>query len=135
MNDETAKGSSEIDTRFMIIAGSLMLLIIALLAGLWLRMRVRAIRAESELAQLRPMVRNKQDVKMLLAESLRRNPIHITVQRDSLKTEQVNINGLDVKALRLPANAAEIIGFRPGDVIIVEKTPPTTTAPTTTQYR
>lgn len=136
MTCESETSPSNLDSRFAIIAGALMLLIIALLAGLWLRMRARAMRAESELAQLRPMVRNKQDVQMLLAESLRRHPLQVTVQRESLKTEQVHLNGRDVKALHLPADAAETFGFMPGDVIIVDKPPPTTTtAPNKTMPR
>ena len=78
----------------------------------------------------------RQDVQMLLTESLRRYPLHVTVQRDSLRTEKVNLDGRQITALRLPAAIAETLGFKVGDVIIVEKlTPATTTTPTTTTLR
>ena len=146
MNDENAKGSSEIDTRFMIVAGSLLLLIIALLAGLCLRMRTRALRAEGEAARLRTQLKlstgagvrfsgSQADLEVMLQQMATKAMRRRAVQREDLKTEQVNLNGRDVKALRLPADAAETLGFRPGDVIIVEKTPTTTTSPIKTMPR
>ncbi len=134
MNDETAKGSSEIDTRFTIIAGSLLLLIIALLAGLCLRMRTRAMRAEREAAGLRNQLKlstgagvrfsgSPETLETMLQQMASKAMRRYKVQREDLKTEQVNLNGRDVRALYLPADAAETLGFRPGDVIIVENPP------------
>ena len=124
---------SNLDNKFVIITGSLLLLIIALLSGLWLSMRSRALRAEADLARLRPLLRSQQNVHMLLAESLKRHPLQVTVQRDSLKTEKVKLDGRQTTALHLPAAIAETLGFKGGDVIIVGKSAPTTTtAPTTT---
>ena len=42
------------DTRFLVATMALMVVVMALLAGLWLSMRARATRAEGELARLRP---------------------------------------------------------------------------------
>jgi hypothetical protein len=44
--------AQEVNLRFFLIVGVLMVMIIALLAGLWLRERVRATRAEYELRQM-----------------------------------------------------------------------------------
>ena len=59
MNDQPDKRS--FDSWFLVAAAAMMVVIIALLAGLWLSMRARAIRAESELARLRPLV-GKRDI-------------------------------------------------------------------------
>ncbi len=147
MNNEDAKGSSEINTRFTIIAGSLLLVIIALLAGLWLRMRTRAMWAERDAAALRSQLKLATGagvrfsggpealdamLRKVAAKGIRRQK----VQRESLKTKQVNLDGRDVKAFRLPADAAETLGFMPGDVIIVDRPAPTTApAPITTMPR
>lgn len=49
------------------------------------------------------------------------------VQRENLRAEKVKFDGGEVEALHLPADTAETFGFMPGDVIIVDKPPPTTT--------
>lgn len=147
MNDENAAGTPGTDTKFVIIAGSLLLVIIALLAGLWASMRTRAMRAERDVAALRtqlkfatgagvrfsgsPGSRNAM-LQQMVAKAMRRHK----VQRENLRAEQVQLNGRDVKALRLPTKTAETFGFTPGDVIIVDKPPPTTTtAPNQTTRR
>ena len=147
MNNEDAKGSSEINTRFTIIAGSLLLVIIALLAGLWASMRTRAMRAERDVTALRSQLKfatgagvrfsggpGSPDamIQQMVAKAIRRHK----VQPENLRAEQVHLNGRDVKALRLPADVAEKFGFSPGDVIIVDEPAPTTaTAPNKTTRR
>ena len=147
MNDENAAGTSGTDTKFVIITGSLLLVIIALLAGLWASMRTRAMRAESDVTALRSQLKfatgagvrfsgtpgsPEAMLQQMVSKAMRRHK----VQRENLQTEQVNLNGRDVKALRLPADAAEKFGFMPGDVIIVDKPPPTTApVPITTMPR
>ncbi len=147
MNDESAAGASGTDTKFVIIAGSLLLLIIAMLAGLSLRMRTRAMRAERDAVALRTQLKTSTGAgvrfsgspesfdamfNQMAAKAIRRHK----VQRENLRAEQVHLNGRDVKALRLSADVAEKFGFGPGDVIIVDEPPPTTTtAPNTTTRR
>ena len=146
MNDENAAGTSGTDTRFVIIAGSLLLVIIALLAGLWTSMRTRAMRAERDVAALQSQLKLATGagvrfsggpgsldamLNQMTSKAMRRHK----VQRENLRAEQVHLNGRDVKALHLPADAAEKFGFMPGDVIIVDEPPPTTTSPITTMPR
>ena len=147
MNNETAKGSSEIDTRFAIVAGVLLLVIIALLAGLWLRMRTRALRAERDAAALRSQLKfatgagvrftgSPESLDAMLQQMASKAMRRQAVRRESLETKQVHLNGRDVQVLRLPVDTAERFGFSPGDVIIVDKSPTTTTtAPITTMPR
>ena len=147
MNDENATGVSGTDTKFVIIAGSLLLVIIALLAGLWASMRIRAMRAERNAVALRSQLKLATGMGVrfsgapgsldaMLNQMTSKAMLRHKVQRESLQTEQVHLNGRDVKALRLPADAAEKFGFTPGDVIIVDEPPPTTTtAPITTNRR
>ncbi len=139
MNDENAKDSSGNDKRFVIVTGSLLLLVIAMLAGLWLRMRTRALRAEQQVTRLVKTqqagagVRFSTGAKSLDAtlQQMVAKAMSQAANRDSLRVEKVNLDGRNVEAVFLPADAAETLGFRPGDVIIVGKPPPTTTtAPT-----
>ena len=138
MNDENAAGTSGTDTKFVMIAGSLLLVIIAMLAGLWASMRTRAMRAERDVTALRTQLKfatgagvrfsgspGSPDamLQQMVAKAMRRHK----VQRERLQTEQVQLNGRDVKALHLPARTAENFGFLPGDVIIVDKPALTTT--------
>ncbi len=144
MNDENAKGSSGNDARFVIITSSLLLLVIAMLAGLWLRMRTRALRAEQQVTRLVKTQQAGAGVRFsgspetldAMLQQMVAKAMSQAVNRDDLRTEKVNLDGRGVKAVFLPADAAETLGFRPGDVIIVEKPPPTTTtAPVTTMPR
>lgn len=119
------------DTRFLVAAMALMVVVTALLAGLWLSMRVRAIRAEGELARLRPQLRRGRDVTALFERALKEGSLTIPiVDRDSLPAVAVKLDGRDVKALELDARTGASLGFAPGDVIIIQPRAPTTaTAP------
>ena len=147
MNDENAAGTSGTDTKFVMIAGSLLLVIIALLAGLWASMRTRAMRAERDVTALRTQLKFATGAGVrfscapgsfdeVLQQMTSKAMLRHKVQRENLRSERVHLNGRDVKALRLPADAAEKFGFSPGDVIIVdEPAPTTTTAPNKTTRR
>ena len=127
---ETPPPSSS-DTRFLVAAMALMVVVTALLAGLWLSMRARAIRAEGELARLRPQLRRGRVMTALFERALKEGSLTIPIgDRDSLPAVAVKLNGRDVKALELDARTGESLGFAPGDVIIIHPPPPTTaTAP------
>ncbi|MCD4699374.1 MAG: hypothetical protein K8R91_02230 [Phycisphaerae bacterium] len=114
MSNETANSSFGNDARFVIITSSLLLLVIALLAGLWLRMRTRALRAEQQVARL---VKTQQAgagvrfsgspenldamLQQMVAKAMSRE-----VNRDDLRAEKVKFNGRDVRAIYLPSDAA-----------------------------
>ena len=119
------------DTRFLVATMALMVVVMALLAGLWLSMRARATRAESELARLRPQLRRGRDMTALFERALKDGSLTIPlVDRDSLPAVAVKLNGQDVKALEVDARMGESMGFAPGDVIIVQPpVPATSTAP------
>ncbi len=119
------------DTRFLVATMALMVVVMALLAGLWLSMRARATRAEGELARLRPQLRRGRDMTALFERALKEGSVTIPlVDRDSLPAVAVKLNGQDVKALEVDARMGESMGFAPGDVIIVQPpVPATSTAP------
>lgn len=129
MSDQPQGQRARPDLRFFIVVCSLLLLIIALLAALWLRDRRRTLRAEAEVARLRlhadAMAPGRQYLKEL--------PKYLSVPREALKTRSVRLDGQKVVALRLPTELAEQMGFDPGEVILVDRAPTTaaTTAPTT----
>ncbi|HET6427859.1 MAG TPA: AbrB/MazE/SpoVT family DNA-binding domain-containing protein [Phycisphaerae bacterium] len=125
MNDQ-APTPARNETTFLMIAGGLMVLIMALLAGLWLKASRRAAAAEDQLAQLR-----RRDAASLaeFKELLRSQPLIPAVDRDALPTREAVLDGKPVRAFRLPADVAERIGLAPGDVVLVEPAP--ATAPST----
>jgi hypothetical protein len=47
------------------------------------------------------------------------------IRRGDLPAETVNLDGREVTALRVGAEAGERMGFEPGDVVIVSPAPPT----------
>ncbi len=107
------------DNRFMLAAGAMMVLIVALLAGLSIKYHRRAVRAETELSQLKPAV-SRQEGNLLLLKQMFQEAVVI---RDDMATETVKLNGREVVALKLPANKGAAMGFLPGDVIIVSRPP------------
>lgn len=129
MSEQSPPTSS--DMRFMVVAVALMVVVTALLAGLWLSMRARAIRAESELARLRPQLDRHRDMTALFERALKDGwPTIPVVDRSELPTVTVKLDGREVKALKLGARMGESMGFGPGDVVIVQPpTPTTATAP------
>jgi len=124
MNEQGRPRPAGADMRFLVVTAALLLLIIALLAGLWLSMRVRAARAERQLQQLR----QERDARELFRRALAEAPFRVTVERETLETRDVTLDGRAVRALLLPGRLAEAMGLRPGDTVLVQQT---TTAPAT----
>ena len=132
MTDPPAPGAPTSDGRFLAVAIALMLLIMALLAGLWLRMRARALRAEATLARVVPPARQRQDVADLFRQAVRDKRVLLTIGRDRLATRPARIDGRDVTAFGLSPAEGVAWGLRPGDVIIVATAPAApASAPTT----
>ena len=113
MNDASCSEGSE--GRFLLLVGGLLVVILALLAGLWVSMRRRALRAERELARLQQRQRRLEAILLGLTSQPPPRP----VRRERLSARAVKVNGRSVRALELPALAARKLGFRPGDVILV----------------
>ena len=64
----------------------------------------------------------------LLLRALQQGRLAPALDRDRLKRSTVNLDGRQVRALRLPPDLAEALGLRPGDVVIVERRAVTTTS-------
>jgi len=112
------------DANFLIVAGALVVMILALLAGLWLKADRRAKAAEAQLARCRTEMG-------LIRGLLQSTPLIPGVNREDLPTRQVVLDGKSVRALRLSAAGAGQIGLKPGDVVLVDQPP--STAPSTQQ--
>ena len=117
------------DNRFMLAAGAMMVLIVALLAGLSIKYHRRATRAETKLSQLNAKTAQKS---ALLDRILQADPevARPAISRKDLTHATVKLNGREVEALLLPLEEALPIGFEADDVIIVEpRKPAATTQP------
>ena len=124
--EETSKPpAQEVNVRFLMIVGVLMMMILALLTGLWLRERVRAARAELALSRV---TGRHADLERMVRQLVMAKSLPLQVGREGLAAETVRLNGREVTALRLPPELAEIIGFKGGDVILCDQPPATTTA-------
>jgi len=121
----TEGSSQQPDTRFLVAVGGLLLVVIVLLAGLWLRMRRRAERAESQIAEL---ARQRSQIGAAVQQVMAEHAAGLAVEREALEPRRVTLDGRQVTALRLPAGEGERLGFQPGDVILVESAPATAPA-------
>ena len=123
MNAEAQTPPQETDKRFLFAVGGLLIVIILLLAGLWLRMRRKVIRLQTDIAllQQRPKGPALPDgVRQAMEVQFRE------IRRDALPTRRVRLDGRDVTAFRISAHQAEAFGgFLSGDLILVEPAPAT----------
>ena len=134
MNDPTQDPSDRKDSTFVIITAALVTLVIVLLGVLTLRMRTRAIRAERRVVALTKQVsplRGSADAIALLERAVREQYVYTPVDRSKLPRQTVRLDGRERTALRLQADVAEQIGLAPGDVVLVDRTPATASAPAT----
>lgn len=113
----------EDNTRFFLVVALLMLVIIALLSGLWLRAHLRAARLEAQVISARASGAKMED---FLKAYLTQNP-PAEVVRGEPATRPAVLDGEAIAALRLSAEQATRLGLRPGDVVVVD--PPATSGP------
>jgi len=130
MNNQTQPPPAQGDNRFIVAVGVLLLLIVALLAGLWIRASRRAQRAEQRVVTLS---RQQSQAAGLLQQAMREHIGRATIRREELATRKVTLAGRQISALVLPAGQADRLGLRAGDVILVDKLPTTATGPTALQ--
>jgi hypothetical protein len=125
MSDQpvVAGDSPHADQRFFYLVIALLLLIIALLGGLWVSTRARALQAERLADRLS---RQEEGGRILLRELLKEQPLPVRVYRAGLASRPATLDDKTVSVLHLPARMAETLGFLPGDVVVVEQAPPTT---------
>jgi hypothetical protein len=126
---EPTPSQDQSNTWFFVVAAGMMVVIMGLLAGLWLRERQRAVRAQRELKLVRSQ-KGAAALGPILQQALRDGSLLAQVVRADLDTQQVDLDGRSVMALKLPAETAQDMGFVPGDVILVQQSAPTAaTAP------
>lgn len=119
------------DAKYLLVVGGLLVLIVVLLAGLWLRERRRANAARAELALTQRNTVARGQLQAALTQMLRgRGPASRprALQREDLPAETVTWNGHPRKVLRASAAAGERIGLLPGDVVVVAAPPATAPA-------
>jgi len=126
MSDGTDTPPPQADRRFLLAVGGLLIVIILLLAGLWVRMRRKVIRLQTDIASLQQRPKGPAlplGVRQAMEVQFRQ------IRRDELPTRRVRLDGRDVAAYRISAHQAEAFGgFGPGDVIVIDPAP--ATAPT-----
>lgn len=123
-----AAQTTQSDNRFSIAVAILMLLIVALVTTLWLRANRRALNAELQVQQL--LVQD-QKLQSMLQQLLLQKPPQFNIVRQTLPTRKATLDGRPVQALVLASDLGQMIGFEPGDVILVAEKPaagPTSTA-------
>jgi len=129
MNEKPPTPEEGTDSKFVFVVGALMLLIVVLLAGLWLRERRRALAAERDATALRGRLKGPT-VPPAMRRALQAQFEELIFQRDALPKRAVTLNGRATEAFGLSAKAAAAIGgFRPGDVIVVQPPAATASAP------
>ncbi len=127
MNDSpTPQGPNDgSDTRYLIIAGVLLVVIIASLSVLWVKERRARFEAQCRAAELKLDNDRLQDVmgKILIGNSAGAvRPI----RREDLPARTINIAGTARRLLQISPEAGGRFGFAPGDLIEVspESPPP-----------
>ena len=115
-----------------LIVSGLFVVIIALLAFLWMRERSAGAKAQKDLVGMRRLCEQMNDRltvqkalhSMLAAESTGRvKPFGRT---DLVETREVRLDDKKLQILEITAAAGRRLGFGPGDVIVVSKSPPAT---------
>jgi hypothetical protein len=111
-----------------------MIVIAILLGGLWYKERVRANQLQLELAAARQVGRgviaNDEQLQQFL-QRVSREAQSRPVNRSALASQPVRLDDRQVQALRLPAEDGRRLGFRSGDVIVVDESPATQSSPAT----
>ena len=124
------------DPRFVLAVGVMLVLIIGMLAYLWLRERRTRIGLESDLAEVRKRTSEMQVLQALMGQAGATAGGGVEAfswlkDRDAAPDAKATVDGQPYAAVRITREAGERLGFRPGDLILVSKTP-TATAPAVT---
>jgi len=111
----SASGS---DSRYLLVAGGLLVVIIVALAWLWLAERTQRRRLADQVQQLQLRQRLAQLIPGMGGPGRQIPP---EIARDELPQETVNWNGRARTVLRMAEADAQRLGFQPGDVIVVSE--------------
>ncbi len=124
MMEENKQSNPASDTRFFIIIGALLVVIIATLATLWMRERGRCrdlVYENAKLAEAIDKSKAAAGLQMMMAKALAGEGQGgaKTVDRELLSRQTLTVDGRQREALMLPAAVAKRLGFEAGDLIIV----------------
>jgi hypothetical protein len=138
MNDKPNEpsGSPHPDTKYLVIVGALLVLIIAVLAVLWRKERCARADGERRLSELTRSPALPTELQRILAGRRTMPPpedeFPKPVQREDLPGETLQFKGRLRTVLYISPDAGRRFGFRGGDVIVVgggpEATPDTDTS-------
>lgn len=125
MTQTTQQPADQADTKYLVIVGCLLMVIIGAMCYLWIRERGKRIAAEEKLATLNSRDTKLQSVLSQLVggeptEAIRPAVTNLRpIERADLRPMTGTLNGESVSVFEVSASAGERIGFRAGDVIRV----------------
>jgi hypothetical protein len=125
MNDKPNEpsGSPHPDTKYLVIVGVLLVVIIAVLAVLWRKERCARADAERRLSELTKSQALPAELQRVLAGSPTMLPPDDgpprPVQREDLPAETLQFKGRSRTVLYISPDAGRRFGFRNGDLIVV----------------
>ena len=129
--NQDAGASPQADSRYLIIVGALLLVIIGSLAALWMMERNRRITAENDLVAANQKTQSLQTAligKMMAAgEGAAAPPIN----RKLIPYKDAQLGADRVRVFDVTTEAGRMIGFEPGDVIRVLPDQPPASGPST----
>ena len=112
------------DSRYLLLVGGMLVLIIVLLGVLWMRERNARIAAEDRLARLRIQQQPGQMGQALQQMILRRQMEVVgAIRREDLPRERGVLDGRPVTVIHLGASGGRRLGFEPGDVVAISSEP------------
>lgn len=113
--DEPAETPEQREMPMAMMVCALLVVIVVALAGLWLVEQNKARRARKQLAELHDVM----NIQKGLAGPPQVIEIPQMIDRRSLETQQVQVNGQPQTVLLLRAEQGVLFGLRPGDVVKV----------------
>jgi len=117
------QGAPATSSGYLLVVGTLLVVIIALLAILWARERSGRMAAESTAAGWKYGYEClRGSLEQMLADQ---QAVETPIDRQSLPAEQVTLNGQPAVALRIDGESGRAMGLAPGDVLIVATMPAT----------
>ena len=111
--------------KYLVTVGTLLVIIIAFLAVLWLRERAARVAADGRLAAMQQRLGQLEGAVgdlVVRASGTQFEPI----RREDLPAWQVNLDGRERTVLQIGVSAGRRLGFRPGDLITVAEHRPGT---------
>ena len=112
------------DSRFQLLTGGLLVVIVITLAGLWMMERARRTRTENTTAGMREQLAEQQKKVQAIGQMLVRQVNEPITNRSELATIEVQWNGEKKTVLLLGKSVGKRLGFESGDVILITPGPP-----------